>query len=213
MTYRQVTTFVLVTATTLLTVVGLGERSFSKAVTHELTTSVRNLEQIKGRNIYLNSNTTISATDVTTHYIFLPMVVKPPVPEFVLQVVAETNLQRSQNGCDPVTLNMQLTDVAQGHSQDMALNDFFSHTGSNGSTPWERIEATGYQYSGAAENIAAGHVTPEEVMAAWMNSGGHRDNILDCGLKEIGVGYYNLEDDLGSVNYHRYWTQIFATPW
>jgi len=225
MKYRLVTVFSLTITTILLTFVTLGERSFSTALTYEPSTTqlsttspetaealVTRLNQFNGRNIHLNSSATITATDVTTKYIFLPMVMKPAVPQSVLQVVAETNFQRDQNGCDPVALNLQLTDAALGHSVDMALNDFFSHTGSDGSTPWERIQATGYQYSWAAENIAAGYATPEAVMAAWMNSDGHRDNILDCNLEEIGVGYYYLDDDGGSAPFHHYWTQVFATP-
>jgi uncharacterized protein YkwD len=94
----------------------------------------------------------------------------------------------------------------------MALNDFFSHVGSNGSTFTERIEATRYQWSNAAENIAAGYSSPEAVVEGWMNSQGHRDNILNCALREIGVGYYYLANDTGEVNYRHYWTQVFATP-
>ena len=73
-------------------------------------------------------------------------------------------------------------------------------------------KAAGYSYSLAAENIAAGYSTPQAVVQGWMNSPGHRDNILNCALQEIGVGYRNLEIDTGSVNYHYYWTQVFASP-
>jgi uncharacterized protein YkwD len=225
MTYRLVTTFALVIVTTLLTIVSLGERSFSNAATWELVATplssdslerwnapAKNLEQLNGGNVYLHSTSTITATDVTTHYVFLPIVVKPAVPAVVLQVLAETNAERIEAGCPPLTLNPQLTDAAQGHSLDMALNDFFSHTGSNGFSPEERIQATGYQYWRMAENIAAGYCTPEAVMAAWMNSDGHRRNILDCRLEEIGVGYYYLKDDGGDAPFQHYWTQVFATP-
>jgi uncharacterized protein YkwD len=221
MNSRLVTTFVLISATALLILVSLGARSFSEAKTLQfastqlLTVSPEPKDASiinSGKIGYLHSNSTITATDVTTHYVFLPIVVKPAVPEIVLQVVAETNAERIAYGCPPVTLNIQLTDAAQGHSQDMALNDFFLHIGSDGSSPWERIQATGYQYSWAAENIAAGYSTPESVVAGWMGSDGHRANILNCNLEEIGVGYYYLEDDQGSKNYHHYWTQDLATP-
>ena len=105
---------------------------------------------------------------------------------------------------------LQLT--AEGHSQDMAINDYFSHNTPDGTTPWDRIRAQGYFYSMAGENIAAGYASPESVVQAWMNSDGHRANILNCGFKDIGVGYYYLENDTGEVNYRHYWTQVFASP-
>jgi uncharacterized protein YkwD len=154
----------------------------------------------------------LQQTEVSTFYLFLPIVINQPAPEPVLQVVDETNFYRSQYGCPPLTLNQQLVSAAQGHSDDMALNDFFSHTGSDGSSPWQRINSTGYDYTQAAENIAAGHNTAQAVVQGWMNSDGHRANILNCALQELGVGYYNLADDAGAVNYHYYWTQVFATP-
>jgi uncharacterized protein YkwD len=93
------------------------------------------------------------------------------------------------------------------------LNDFFSHTSSDGRSPWDRIRATGYSYSSAAENIAAGYSTAASAVSGWMNSSGHRANILNCGLEETGVGYYFLTNDTGHVNHRHYWTQVFATPW
>ena len=93
----------------------------------------------------------------------------------------------------------------------MALQDFFSHTGIDGSTMTQRIGVAGYQFSSAAENIAAGYTTPEEVVGGWMNSPGHRANILNPNLTEIGVGYYCLETDPGTLNYNHYWTQDFGT--
>ncbi|WRH65149.1 MAG: CAP domain-containing protein [Planktothrix sp. GU0601_MAG3] len=79
-------------------------------------------------------------------------------------------------------------------------------------TPWDRIKATGYNYSWAAENIYASPATPEAAVEGWMNSPLHRDNILDPNLTEIGVGYYYLADDTGNVNWNHYWTQNFGTP-
>lgn len=149
-----------------------------------------------------------------------PTTTPPPNPtatpdpnQFVQQVVALVNIERAAVGCNPVTIHTQLNQAALGHSQDMALNDFFSHTGSNGSTPWQRITASGYgSFSTAGENIAAGYSSPQEVMNGWMNSSGHRANILNCAFQHIGVGYYYLANDTGSVNYHHYWTQVFASP-
>ncbi|NEP07952.1 MAG: CAP domain-containing protein, partial [Okeania sp. SIO4D6] len=95
---------------------------------------------------------------------------------------------------------------------NMALQDFFDHTGLDGSSAGDRIETTGYDFSAWAENIAVGYLTPEAVVEGWMNSPGHRANILDPNLQEIGVGYYFLENDTGSVNFNNYWTQVFGTP-
>lgn len=128
------------------------------------------------------------------------------------QVVALTNAHRQQAGLKPLQLNLALTAAAQAHSEDMALNDFFSHTGSNGSRAFDRITNAGYQYEIAAENIAVGYATPNSVVQAWMNSPGHRENILYPDLKEIGIGFYFLETDPGTANYRYYWTQDFGTP-
>lgn len=130
---------------------------------------------------------------------------------FIYRVLELTNLERSKLGLSPLTLNTQLLNAAENHSQNMALQDFFSHTGKDGSSLGSRISATGYQFSAAAENIAAGSSTPEQVVSSWMNSSGHRANILNPNLKEIGIGYYFLADDTGTENWNHYWTQVFAT--
>lgn len=125
---------------------------------------------------------------------------EPAFSTFEQQVFDLTNQQRVQFGFAPLTLNLTLNDVAEKHSQDMATNNYFSHQGRDGSQPWDRMSAEGYSYSRAAENIAFGQPTPQDVVTAWMNSPGHRQNILDPNLKDIGVGYYN-----------GYWTQDFGT--
>lgn len=124
----------------------------------------------------------------------------PAFGTFEQQVFDLTNQQRVQQGLLPLALNLTLNDVAEKHSQDMATRNYFSHQGLDGSQPWDRMRADGYSYSRAAENIAFGQPTPQEVVTAWMNSPGHRQNILDPNLKDIGVGYYN-----------GYWTQNFGT--
>lgn len=116
------------------------------------------------------------------------------------QVYDFTNQQRVAQGLSPLTLNLTLNDVAEKHSVDMAVRSYFSHQGLDGSQPWDRMRAGGYNYSRAAENIAFGYPSAQEVVTAWMNSPGHRKNILDPNLKEIGVGFYN-----------GYWTQNFGT--
>ncbi|MGD1702432.1 CAP domain-containing protein [Dapis sp. BLCC M229] len=132
--------------------------------------------------------------------------------DFIDRVVALTNQERTQLGLDPLTADPLLNQAAQTHTENMAELDFFDHTGLDGSSAGDRIEATGYDFSAWAENIAAGQQTPEAVVAAWMGSDGHRANILNPDLEEIGVGYYFLEDDTGSVNANHYWTQVFGTP-
>lgn len=149
------------------------------------------------------------AAETESYSVYLPLVM---VPSFEDIVVSLTNHERAANGCGPLIVDARLQAAAEGHSLDMALNDFVSHTGSDGSSPWDRIHAQGYDYWIAAENIAAGYPTPESVVAGWMESPGHRANILNCSFVHIGVGYYYLPNDTGSVNYYHYWTQDFAAP-
>ena len=144
---------------------------------------------------------------------FFPIIIRRPIAVgFALDIFNLTNSERANAGCPPLRLNAQLTQAAQGHAADMALNDFFSHTGSNGSSPWNRINATGYQFASAGENIAAGYSTPQAAMNGWMNSPGHRANILNCAFQDIGVGYYYRNPDPGQVTYRHYWVQVFARP-
>lgn len=135
----------------------------------------------------------------------------PTNQNFINRVLELTNIERSKLSLSPLTLNTQLLNAATNHSQNMALQDFFSHTGKDGSSLGSRISATGYKFSAAAENIAAGSSTPEQVVSSWMNSSGHRANILNPNLKEIGIGYYFLANDTGTENWNHYWTQVFAT--
>ncbi len=116
------------------------------------------------------------------------------------QVLAVTNTERSKAGCAPVTLDDRLARAAQLHSEDMSANDYFSHTGLNGSTFVDRAEAQGYPSPGA-ENIAQGQSSAASVMQAWMNSPGHRANILNCSLKTLGVGVVTSDWT---------WTQVFG---
>ncbi len=137
---------------------------------------------------------------------------RSPDRYFIDRVVELTNKERAKYGLQPVKLNLVLNQVALHHSQDMAMQDYFDHIALDGSEPWDRMTREGYQYSVAAENIAAGFLTPETVVQAWMESPGHRANILAPDVEEIGVGYYYLGSDRGSVNYKHYWTQVFGTP-
>ena len=131
---------------------------------------------------------------------------------FVQRIVELTNFQRSQVGLAPLKLNQKLSAAAYTHSRDMALNDYFSHTGSDGSDVNARVRSAGYRYRNAGENISAGYATPEEAMEGWMNSPAHKANILFPQVTEIGVGFYTLSNDGGNAPYEYYWTQDFATP-
>ncbi|MFJ1602496.1 CAP domain-containing protein [Streptomyces sp. NPDC088253] len=127
---------------------------------------------------------------------------KAPASAAVARVLALVNSERGKVGCSPLTLNAKLSKAAQDHSADMASHQNMSHTGSDGSDPGQRITTAGYSWSAYGENVAFGYSTPEEVMAGWMSSPGHKRNILDCGFKDIGVGLAQP----GS-----YWTQDFGT--
>ena len=131
--------------------------------------------------------------------------------KFINRVVELINDERTKAGLDSLKIDSQLSQAAQVHTESMATDDFFSHFGVDGFSPFKRIRDTGYQYSTAAENIAAGYQTPEAVVEAWMGSAGHRANILNSNLTEIGVGYEYLANDTGSVNYNHYWTTTFGT--
>jgi uncharacterized protein YkwD len=144
--------------------------------------------------------------------LYLPLIINQKLGPEAQAVVDLINDERVVAGCAPLQVNSKLVAAAQGHSEDMAINDFFSHTGSDGSSFVNRIEAQGYSWSTGGENIAAGYGTAAAAVNGWMNSSGHRANILNCNYQETGVGYYYLANDTGSVNYNRYWTQVFASP-
>lgn len=128
------------------------------------------------------------------------------------EIVLRTNEFRQQNGLAPLALNTQLTRAAQRYARQMGTQDFFSHTGKDGSSPWDRIRAADYDFSEAAENLAAGHTTPASAMNGWFNSSGHRRNLLAYQVQEIGVGYFYQRSDGGTVTYQYYWAQSMATP-
>ncbi|WBB70458.1 CAP domain-containing protein [Micromonospora sp. WMMD812] len=120
------------------------------------------------------------------------------------EVVDLVNAERAKAGCKALTIDDKLMTAAQRHSQDQADHRNMSHTGSDGSNAGTRIERVGYQWRTYGENVAWNQKTPAAVMDAWMNSSGHRANILNCAFTEIGVG-------IASSN-GPYWTQVFAAP-
>lgn len=123
--------------------------------------------------------------------------VAPEVETFAMLM----NDHRASVGCGPLTWNFEVAAVAQEHSEDMAARDFFAHTNPDGDSPFDRMQAAGVDFSRAAENIAWGYPTPEAVLAGWLDSPGHRNNIENCDLTEHGVGLYETR-----------WTHLFRTP-
>lgn len=105
------------------------------------------------------------------------------------QVLQLVNQERAKVGCSPVAANSALTGLAAAFSQDMAERNFFDHTDPDGDTPWDRAKAAGIADLGG-ENIARGQATAAAVMEAWMDSPGHKANILNCDFKTLGVGVH-----------------------
>lgn len=103
------------------------------------------------------------------------------------QVVGIVNAERADAGCGPLKVDDRITAAAQAHAEDMAAKDYFSHDSQDGRTFDQRIRNAGYPSPGA-ENIAVGARTADQVMQMWMDSDGHRANILNCDLNTIGVG-------------------------
>ncbi|WP_026242488.1 MULTISPECIES: CAP domain-containing protein [unclassified Streptomyces] len=104
-------------------------------------------------------------------------------------ILALVNEERGKVGCSPVTASSSLASLAQNFSDDMAARGFFDHTDPDGKTPWDRADAAGVAGLGG-ENIARGQADAQAVMDAWMNSDGHRANILNCDYKTLGVGVH-----------------------
>jgi len=122
------------------------------------------------------------------------------VLSFEQEVIRLVNEKRAENGLKPLKHNWELSRVARYKSQDMKDNRYFSHTSPTYGSPYEMMRNFGISFRRAGENIARGQKTPQAVVNAWMNSSGHRANILNASYTEIGVGY---------VKDGNYWTQMF----
>lgn len=122
------------------------------------------------------------------------------------EVIRLTNVQRANQGLPALKTNWQLSRVARYKSQDMINKNYFSHTSPTYGSPFNMMESFGIRFSAAGENIAYGQRTPQEVVTAWMNSPGHRANILSPSYQQIGVGL--AKDKAGRC----YWTQMFIKP-
>ncbi len=167
-----------------------GDSMWKIAVRYEV-----GLSEIKGANshianpdlIYPGQVLNIPRTDAT-------------IVNFENEVIRLVNEIRVKNGLNTLTADWELSRVARYKSQDMKDNNYFSHTSPVYGSPFNMMKNFGISYKTAAENIAKGQKSPQAVVNAWMNSSGHRANILNSSFKKIGVGY------VASGNY---WTQMF----
>lgn len=170
--------------------VASGDTMWKLAVTYQVGTSeiISANPQISNPNlIYPGQVLTIPQQDSTTQ-------------EFETQVVRLVNQIQQENGLQPLTANWELSRVARYKSRDMKDNRYFSHTSPTYGSPFQMIKAFGLSFRTAGENIAKGYATPQAVVNGWMNSSGHRANILNPSYRQIGVGY---------VSGGNYWTQMF----
>ena len=124
------------------------------------------------------------------------------VSSYETEVIRLVNQIRRQNGLSELQTDWQLSRVARYKSQDMKKNYYFSHTSPTYGSPFDMMKSFGISYKSAGENIAKGQKTPQAVVNAWMNSAGHRENILNKSYTHIGVGY---------VESGNYWTQMFIS--
>jgi uncharacterized protein YkwD len=143
----------------------------------------------------------------------LPQCAPPPPPPPVVEisgvqqeVVRSVNGHRANMGLRPVTVDARLNAAAQAHSDHMARARTMTHVGAGGTNAGQRISDAGYRWQTWAENVAAGHRTPTQVMAAWMNSPGHRANILNGRFTQIGIAATK------APNGPTYWTMVLAAP-
>jgi uncharacterized protein YkwD len=120
------------------------------------------------------------------------------------EVLALTNAERTAAGLPPLADDTLLTTAAQAHSADMVTRDFYSHTSPDGREPWHRATAAGCRHRAVGENIACGQRSPAEVVRGWMDSPGHRANILKPDFTHLGIGF------AGGGRAGTYWTQLFG---
>lgn len=136
-----------------------------------------------------------------TVYIPLPDAELLSTQEEILKLV---NIERAKQNLKPLTLDWQVSRVAQYKSDDMANKNYFSHTSPTYGSPFDMLKSFNVKYKSAGENIAKGQKTANAVMTAWMNSEGHRANIMNANFTHLGVGYT-------VKNGTTYWTQMFVT--
>lgn len=162
-------------------------------ITTEATTEVTT--KITETTTVATETTTNKVTETTTET--TTSTVDNSVASKLLNLV---NKARNENGLSSLTLNSSLSNVAQKKAEDMKNNNYFSHTSPTYGSPFDMIKSFGINYKTAGENIAKGQKTAEEVFNAWMNSSGHRANILNKNFTQMGIGY---------TSGNTYWSQMF----
>jgi uncharacterized protein YkwD len=115
-------------------------------------------------------------------------------------LLTSTNSQRTSNGSAALTINSQLNASAQAKANDMVARDYWSHNTPDGQEPWVFIDAQGYAYTKAGENLAYGFSSSNETVIGWMNSPSHRANLLDTAFTEVGFGFANSANFVGTGN-------------
>lgn len=124
--------------------------------------------------------------------------------EYAKKILELVNKERAKAGLEKLSLDATLNKAADIRAKELLTS--FSHTRPDGSSPFTVLEEYNYSYKAVGENIAAGQKTPQEVVEAWMNSEGHRANILSADFKKLGVGYC----ESNSSEYSHYWVQLFS---
>ena len=179
-----------VSAASITHTVVKGDTMWKIAVKYEV-----GLSEIKGANGHIKNPDLIYPGDK----LYIPTK-DEAVSSYGNEVVRLVNIERGKQGLKPLASDWQLSRVARYKSQDMRDKGYFSHTSPTYGSPFEMMKSFGISYRTAGENIARGQKTPSEVVNAWMNSSGHRANILNSSFTKIGVGY---------VKDGSYWTQMF----
>ncbi|TCP99680.1 SafA/ExsA family spore coat assembly protein [Serpentinicella alkaliphila] len=150
----------------------------------------------------VNINTQLQNPDLIYPGMRITIPSQAPDRAFELEVVRLVNIERSKNGLKPLKENWELSRVARYKSNDMRDRGYFSHTSPTYGSPFDMIKSFGIRYTAVGENIAMGQRSAVDVMNGWMNSPGHRRNILNPNFTEIGVGY-------AAGTRGPYWTQMF----
>lgn len=189
----KIGTPLLVAATLFGSVNPLYARSFNKKPSYsKLCYSKPNCENTNTGNGSTGSGNTNTGNSTSTS----------TQKSFEDKVLSLVNAERAKNGLSALQMDESLRNVARLKSEDMYKNNYFSHTSPTYGSPFDMMKKFGISYRAAAENIAKGQSTPEAVVNAWMNSSGHRANILNAKYTHMGVGY---------VSTGNYWTQMFIS--
>ena len=150
-------------------------------------------------------------------FIALALALAVPAPasaDAVQSVLSGINTARAKAGCGPLKLNKKLMAAAEGHARNMAEQNFFGHKDKKGRGITGRVRSQGYRYGLVAENIAAGQETPNAAVQAWLDSKGHRRNIMNCKFRETGIAMVYQANDKPlkghSMGLRYYWVQVFG---